>query len=454
MSKCRAVRKTFLGLDGLFCCFDSIPALVRLSTAFLNFQPKLIFSKQETCNGAANNLFAMGVRLQVRGNCLPLATKVFIGSLLLLTKGVTPLLLNHSRRVGFPTTLCTLSRRRSLSLCREQWCQHINVPRIFLFRCIFLGQCTLKLTTLRCLRRAGSVPWGLTPPPPHPTPLPKPTPPPALKTPKNHVLEQFFFSVKDRPAPRVGQSDAPLPPALRAPCPWPPSSRNGGPAALAAGPAMNLPPLGGYNFASGHRRLRWPPAMTWLAPHAMLNQGEGDHDHPLPRPQRHRGHLRGKPSVATAPHYSALRDATGLQEKQGRGERGLGLRPVTVRRQVRGLVGPAEEGLRALGLVAGLAFAGSRQEGLVKGEEGTRQGAREEHRRDTVPTSLPLSAAVLHRWGAYMGGGGTRTLSGLLSPPSTSVHRPTDILRGRTRNCCCLGQFVVAIKNFQKLNIF
>ena len=51
--------------------------------------------------------------------------------MLLLTEGVTPLLLNHSRRVGFPTTLCTLSRGRSLSLCRERWCQQLNVPGIF-----------------------------------------------------------------------------------------------------------------------------------------------------------------------------------------------------------------------------------------------------------------------------------------------------------------------------------
>ena len=38
------------------------------------------------------------------------------GALLLLTKGVTPLLQNHSRRVGFPTTPYTLSRGRSLSI--------------------------------------------------------------------------------------------------------------------------------------------------------------------------------------------------------------------------------------------------------------------------------------------------------------------------------------------------
>ena len=38
------------------------------------------------------------------------------GALLLLAKGVTPLLHNHSRRVRFPTTLCTLSRGRSLSI--------------------------------------------------------------------------------------------------------------------------------------------------------------------------------------------------------------------------------------------------------------------------------------------------------------------------------------------------
>ena len=79
-----------------------------------------------------------------------------IGALLLLTEGVTPLLLNHSRRVGFPTALGTLSRGRSLSLCREQWCQQINVPGIFLFRCIFLGRCTLKLITLSLWRARGA----------------------------------------------------------------------------------------------------------------------------------------------------------------------------------------------------------------------------------------------------------------------------------------------------------
>ena len=94
---------------------------------------------------------------------IPYGVRSSIGALLLLTEGVTPLLLNHSRRVGFPTTLCTLSRSRSLSLCRERWCQQINVPGIFLFRCIFLGQCTLKLITLSLqrLRRAGRVPTAL-----------------------------------------------------------------------------------------------------------------------------------------------------------------------------------------------------------------------------------------------------------------------------------------------------
>ena len=38
-----------------------------------------------------------------------------IGALLLLTEGLTSLLLlNHGRRVGFPATLCMLSRGRSL----------------------------------------------------------------------------------------------------------------------------------------------------------------------------------------------------------------------------------------------------------------------------------------------------------------------------------------------------
>ena len=37
---------------------------------------------------------------------------------------------------GFPLT----------NFCRERWCQQINVPGIFFsFRCIFIGQCTLKL---------------------------------------------------------------------------------------------------------------------------------------------------------------------------------------------------------------------------------------------------------------------------------------------------------------------
>ena len=75
-----------------------------------------------------------------------------MGALLFLTEGVTPLLLNHSRRVGFPTTLCTLSRGRSLSRCTERWCQQINLPRIFSFRYIFLGKCTLQLITFS-LRR-------------------------------------------------------------------------------------------------------------------------------------------------------------------------------------------------------------------------------------------------------------------------------------------------------------
>ena len=56
-----------------------------------------------------------------------------IGALLLVTEGLTSLLLNHSRTVGFPTMLCTLSRGRSLSLCRERWCQQINVHKLFCF---------------------------------------------------------------------------------------------------------------------------------------------------------------------------------------------------------------------------------------------------------------------------------------------------------------------------------
>ena len=42
-----------------------------------------------------------------------------------------------------------------------------------------------------------------------------------------------------------------------------------------------------------------------------------------------------------------------------------------------------------------------------KGMGGAHQGAQEgKPGTDSVPTSLPLSAAVLHRWGACMGGGG------------------------------------------------
>ena len=48
---------------------------------------------------------------------------------------------------GFPLT----------NFCVEQWCQQIIVPGIFLFRCIFLGQCTLKLSSLS-LRHARGTP--------------------------------------------------------------------------------------------------------------------------------------------------------------------------------------------------------------------------------------------------------------------------------------------------------
>ena len=49
------------------------------------------------------------------------------------------------------------------NFCRERWCHQINVPGIFLFRCIFLGQCTLRLIilSLRRMRRAGSIPIDL-----------------------------------------------------------------------------------------------------------------------------------------------------------------------------------------------------------------------------------------------------------------------------------------------------
>ena len=47
--------------------------------------------------------------------------------------------------------------------------------------------------------------------------------------------------------------------------------------------------------------------------------------------------------------------------------------------------------------------------------EGAGQGAREgKPRRDLVLTRSSLLAAVLHRWGAFMGGGGARTLIGPL----------------------------------------
>ena len=56
---------------------------------------------------------------------------------------------------------------------RERWCQQIDVPRFFLFRCMFLGQCTLKLITLSLwgLQCAESIPIGKVhlPPPPAPS---------------------------------------------------------------------------------------------------------------------------------------------------------------------------------------------------------------------------------------------------------------------------------------------
>ena len=44
-------------------------------------------------------------------------------------------------------------------LCRERWCQPINVHGPLLFRCIFPGQCILKLITLT-LRAAVCAPKG------------------------------------------------------------------------------------------------------------------------------------------------------------------------------------------------------------------------------------------------------------------------------------------------------
>ena len=53
---------------------------------------------------------------------------------------------------GFPLT----------NFCSERWCQQINMPRIFWFRCIFLGQCTLKLITLsHCASILSQVPFQL-----------------------------------------------------------------------------------------------------------------------------------------------------------------------------------------------------------------------------------------------------------------------------------------------------
>ena len=66
----------------------------------------------------AANVFIRAVKLSIEGRIVGCFNGVWgggsIGALLLLAEGVTPLLLNHSRRVGFPTTLCILSRGRSL----------------------------------------------------------------------------------------------------------------------------------------------------------------------------------------------------------------------------------------------------------------------------------------------------------------------------------------------------
>ena len=46
--------------------------------------------------------------------------------------------------------------------------------------------------------------------------------------------------------------------------------------------------------------------------------------------------------------------------------RGLGLWPALVKPEVRGSVGPVEEGFRAVSVVARMASEGSQSEGLVK----------------------------------------------------------------------------------------
>ena len=66
---------------------------------------------------------------------------------------------------------------------------------------------------------------------------------------------------------------------------------------------------------------------------------------------------------------------------------------------------------------------GHNQRAGEKGMEGARQGAREsEPAKDLVPTSLSLLAAVLHRWGACMGGGDTQTLISPLSPSPLPLY--------------------------------
>ena len=69
---------------------------------------------------AAANVFVRAVKLSIEGRIVGCFSGVWgggsIGALLLLAEGVTPLLLNHCRRVGFPTTLCMLSRGRSLHI--------------------------------------------------------------------------------------------------------------------------------------------------------------------------------------------------------------------------------------------------------------------------------------------------------------------------------------------------
>ena len=60
--------------------------------------------------------FGKGESLQTKHFLLGVWGRSNNGALLLLAEGVTPLLENHSRRVRFPITLCTLSEGAVVSL--------------------------------------------------------------------------------------------------------------------------------------------------------------------------------------------------------------------------------------------------------------------------------------------------------------------------------------------------